>query len=274
MGLREDELQTTLESVPRSVLLCFRRDLAMVPFNQALQSLQSNGGPAKTASQVLKFVGEKKAIHALTILFRPQYRCWLYSQHEEAMWAGRRALASVTQEKQDVMLKEMQAGRGFCATVRRYLGRPGGSALLKVGRVRVLWMLGGDVSGLVGDTHWEAASTVSRRRRRAARRRHRAVRGVARMASWSSASDASSQLPVMIEVYHEASTAAETESDSEWLSVNGVFQPHLNNSGSSDPVVSNAGELGNVTNSSDQRATHAFLRAFRARRDLQQQDVQ
>jgi len=272
--VREDELQTILESVPRSALLCFRRDLAMVPFTQALQSLQSHGGPATTAAQVLHLMGENKAMHALTTLFRPQYRCWLYSQHQEAMWACRRALASVTQEKQDSMLKEMQAGRGFCATVRRYLGRPGGSALLKVGRVRVLWMLGGDVSGLVGDDHWEATSAVSRRCRRASRRRHRAMRGVARMASWSSESDVSSQLRVIIEVDHEASTAAETESDSEWLSVNGVFQPHLNNSGSSEPLVSNTGETGNITNSRDQRATRAFLRAFRARRDMQQQDVQ
>lgn len=272
--LREDELQTTLKSVPRSALLCFRRDLAMVPFNQALQSLRSNGGPAKTAAHVLHFVGENKAIHALTTTLKPQYRCWLYSQHHEAMWACRRALASVTQEEQDSMLKDMQMGQGFCATVRRYLGRPGASVLLKVGRVRVSWMLGGDVAGFFGDDHWEAASAASRRGRRASRRRHRATRGVARMVSWSNESDLSSQLRVIIEVDHEASTAAETDGDSEWLSENGAFQPDLNNSGSSDVVVSNTGESGNVPNSSDQRASIAFLRAFRARRDLQRHDVQ
>jgi len=246
----------------------------MVPFGQALQSLRSNEGPAKATAHVLYSVGEKAVIRALTTLLRPQYHCWLYSQHQEAMWACRRALASLTQEEQDSMLKDMQTGRSFCATVRKYLGRPGGSALLKVGRARVSWMLGGDVAGFFGGVQWEAASAASRRNRRASRRQHRAIRRVASKSSWSSESDVSSQLLAVIEVDNEASTVAETESDSEWLPVNSVRPPHLNRPSSSDAAFSNTGESGNVSNSSNPRATLAFLRAFRARRNLQQQDVQ
>lgn len=258
-----ERLRAAIEALPLAVLWALRRDLAMGPFDKALHGLHFAGGPAgAAAAALLAESGDAAASRTLGTVLGPGSRCWLYSSQMEAVIAGQAVLDSLPREDRAALLEALHSSNSFCATVREHLGRRLGAALLKLGRVRVAWLLGADAGDPV---------VVALRRQRAAD-----------AAAWSSGRDSDSGAELDREsVDEDASTCAGGDGCSLDLDVGDGLDSYAGAAPTSRAPAPSApagarparglrytlvGRHGGEDSGGGRNATLAFLRAFREHR--------
>jgi len=141
-------LHSALEALPRLMLLELRRDLALGPFDEALRRLGDSGrcetAPSEAACEALRDVGEEASVEALAAVLGLRRHCWGFTQNADAVDAACHSLKALLQPDKMALLEALKHGAAFCGSVKRHLGKHDGQALMKLGKPRVMWLLGAD----------------------------------------------------------------------------------------------------------------------------------
>jgi len=169
-------LHSSLEALPRPSLLELRRDLALGPFDEALRRLSDSGRCERASSEAtceaLREAGEEASVEALAAVLGLHRHCWGFSKNAEAVDAACHALKVLLQPDKVALLEALKQGAAFCASVKRHLGKHDGQALMKLGKPRVMWLLGAepDEPATVGPNDAISAGDGGNRRKRRRKR--------------------------------------------------------------------------------------------------------
>ncbi|CAE8599684.1 unnamed protein product [Polarella glacialis] len=140
------ELRASLAALPRSSLLCFRRDLALHPFDEALRRFSETSTLSEpstaTAAALISEEGGQVSAKALGNTLGGDLRCWPFEPHAEAIDAAQRSLATLLEDGRQALLAALRQGDAFCSAVKKHMGRADGKALMALGKPRSMWLLG------------------------------------------------------------------------------------------------------------------------------------
>jgi len=171
-------LHSALEALPRLMLLELRRDLALGPFDEALRRLGDSGrcetAPSEAACEALRDVGEEASVEALAAVLGLRRHCWGFTQNADAVDAACHSLKALLQPDKMALLEALKHGAAFCGSVKRHLGKHDGQSLMKLGKPRVMWLLGADPDdpATVGPNDAGATDEGGNRRKRRRKRQH------------------------------------------------------------------------------------------------------
>lgn len=152
------ELTSALKELPRTALLHFRRDLSMQPYSQALHSLEV----CPKIAEVLHGVQAEQVAKSLAIALGDLW-CWSFDSDE--VDAAQKALQTMLEDGRKKLLDALRAGESFCAVVKKYTSKKDGQPLMKLGKTRVMWLLGS------GPEEGNDASQKKRPKKRRSRRK-------------------------------------------------------------------------------------------------------
>lgn len=130
------ELTSALKELPRTALLHFRRDLSMQPYSQALHSLEVM---CPKIAKVLHGVQAEQVAKSLAIALGDLW-CWSFDSEE--IDAAQKALQTMLEDGRKKLLDALREGESFCAVVKKYTSKKDGQPLMKLGKTRVMWLLG------------------------------------------------------------------------------------------------------------------------------------
>ena len=160
----DPEVVAKLTELPRQALLAFRRDLALEPFDSALRCLDTSGCGM---TELLLEVPQERVAKSLTAALGGSTWCWSFSSTSAAVDGARKALGTMLEEGQQKLLSSLRGGSSFSASVKMHSSKRDGQPLLRLGKTRVMWLLGANPEE--GDDGAQAQSTVQRKKRRRGR---------------------------------------------------------------------------------------------------------
>ncbi|CAE7436024.1 eprA1 [Symbiodinium necroappetens] len=159
----DQEVVKKLTELPRQTLLAFRRDLALEPFDSALRRLDGTSG----MTELLLEVPHERVAKSLTAALGGSTWCWSFSSTSAAVDGARKALGTMLEEGQQKLLSSLRGGSSFSASVKMHSSKRDGQPLLRLGKTRVMWLLGANPEE--GDDGAQAQNTVQRKKRRRGR---------------------------------------------------------------------------------------------------------
>ncbi|CAJ1368956.1 unnamed protein product [Effrenium voratum] len=127
-----------LKELPRQALLGFRRELALQPFPQALCHLQE----WPRLVDELRDVEAKLVAEAVALALGGDIWCWALPSTVEEVDAAQGALKTMLEDGRQRLLAALRNGDNFCAAVKQHCGKKDGQALMRLGKTRVMWLLG------------------------------------------------------------------------------------------------------------------------------------
>ena len=159
----DQEVVKKLTELPRQTLLALRRDLALEPFDSALRCLDGASG----MTELLLEVPHERVAKSLTAALGGSTWCWSFSSTSAAVDGARKALGTMLEEGQQKLLSSLRGGSSFSAAVKMHSSKRDGQPLLRLGKTRVMWLLGANPEE--GDDGAQAQNTVQRKKRRRGR---------------------------------------------------------------------------------------------------------
>eukprot|EP00435_Cladocopium_sp_Y103_P047856 s699_g14.t1 len=130
------ELTSAMKELPRTALLHFRRDLSIQPYSQALHTLEVT---CPKIAEVFHCVQAEQVAKSLAIALGDLW-CWSFDSDE--IDAAQQALQTMLEDGRKKLLDALRAGESFCAVVKKYTSKKDGQPLMKLGKTRVMWLLG------------------------------------------------------------------------------------------------------------------------------------
>lgn len=141
------QLVKMLRPLPRPAQLVLRRGLAMETLDEAVRLLPAEALrslPAETAARLperLRAAGDALCADVLTSVLG--LRCWTAAAGAEALAAAGANLRTLLPAGRTALLADLARDeRGFCAVVRKHVGKAESKGLLQLGRPRTMWLLG------------------------------------------------------------------------------------------------------------------------------------
>ena len=167
-GTENDEIASALKELPVEALLRFRQDLSLLPYSSAVQSLQET---SPKIAEVLLGVKAEEVARSLGIALGGDLKCWCFDSTSDEIDAANQALRTMLEEGRKKLLNSLRNGESFCAAVKNHSSKKDGQPLMKLGRTRVMWLLGScPQEGNYDNSKTGNASSTKRRKRRGQKR--------------------------------------------------------------------------------------------------------
>lgn len=158
-----DEIALALKELPRSALLRFRHNLSLHRYSQAVQSLEETC-PGKVLEAV-EAVGSDQISQSLALVLGD--RCWSFDSTADELDAASQALRTMLEDGRAKLLDALRGGASFCAAVKQYTSKRDGQPLMKLGKTRVMWLLGaGPEEGNEGNDSSQKKRPKNKKRKR------------------------------------------------------------------------------------------------------------
>eukprot|EP00913_Durusdinium_trenchii_P022421 g21060.t1 len=133
-----DEVISALKELPRPALLAFRQELALQPFSQALRCLESS----LKIDELRSSWNAETVATSLAAALGDGLWCWSFETTSDEVDSAHKALKTMLEDGRKQLLEALRSGESFCATVKRCTSKKDGQALMKLGKTRVMWLLG------------------------------------------------------------------------------------------------------------------------------------
>lgn len=173
-GTENDEIASALKELPVEALWRFRQDLSLLPYSSALQSLQET---SPKMGEMLLGVKAEDVARSLGIALGGDLKCWCFDSTSDEIDAAHQALRTMLEEGRKKLLNALRNGESFCAAVKNHSSKKDGQPLMKLGRTRVMWLLGsGPEEGNHGNQSSTGNASGARRSKRRSGKKREALR--------------------------------------------------------------------------------------------------
>lgn len=119
-------------------MLAFRQELALQPFSQALRCLESS----LKIDELRSSWNAETVATSLAAALGDGLWCWSFETTSDEVDSAHKALKTMLEDGRKQLLEALRSGESFCATVKRCTSKKDGQALMKLGKTRVMWLLG------------------------------------------------------------------------------------------------------------------------------------
>ena len=133
----DDEVTSALKELSRAQLLSFRRELSLQPYTQALRCLEDT---CPKMVEILQGMPAEQTAKSLAAALGDW--CWSFDATSAEVDAAQQALRTMLEDGRKKLLEALRAGESFCAVVKKYSSKKDGQPLMKLGKTRVMWLLG------------------------------------------------------------------------------------------------------------------------------------
>lgn len=164
-GTENDEIASALKELPVEALWRFRQDLSLLPYSSAVQSLQET---SPKMGEMLLGVKAEDVARSLGMALGGDLKCWCFESTSDEIDAAHQALRTMLEEGRKKLLNALRNGESFCAAVKNHSSKKDGQPLMKLGRTRVMWLLG---SGPEEGNCDNSTGNASKKRKRRGKKR-------------------------------------------------------------------------------------------------------